>query len=65
MVHKYKVGKLKTLSYLANSQTSQLQITEFAFLGLIQRLEQLEVAKLIACWAFVVDLRSISLAYPL
>jgi len=50
MVHKYKVGKLKTLSYLANSQTSQLQITEFAFLGLIfQRLEQLEVAKLIAC----------------
>ena len=38
MVHKYKVGKLKTLSFLANSQTSQLQTTEFAFLGLIQRL---------------------------
>ena len=39
MVHEYKVRKLKTLCHLATLQTSELQRPEFAFLGLVQRLE--------------------------
>ena len=46
MAHKYKVRNLKTLSHLPVLQTSQLQRREFAFLGLVKRLE---VPELIAC----------------